>query len=361
MRWPIVLVALLGFSTSLVAQTEQQGKAKKKKKEITSQVELRPHDAARVFTAEEPLALTLTANIDRLRHDKNQNAPWRWALVSVADSSGAKLEIPLKVKTRGIWRLKQCDFPPLRLDFVKGAVKHTLFSKLDKPKLVTHCRDSDDYEQYLLQELQLYRVYSLLTPYSHRVRLARVTYADSGSGKVVATRYGFLEEEPAALAHRVGGMLMQQKGGGPSDVEPKKGEIFALFQYMIGNTDWSIAGLHNVEMVDTETGYVPIAYDFDFSGAVDTKYASVDPSLPIHRVRERLYRGYCLPADVYEPTFALFNAKRDSIYALYRDPIGRLLKGDRAKETLEYFDEFYRTINDQRAAKRLIIDRCIGA
>ena len=299
--------------------------------------------------------------MDRLRHDKTQDAPWRWASVSVTDSSGAKLELPLKVKTRGIWRLKQCDFPPLRLDFVKGDVKHTLFSKVDKPKLVTHCRDSEEYEQYLLQEFQVYRVYNLLTQYSHRVRLARVTYADSASGKVVATRYAFLEEEPAALAHRVGGMHIEQKGGGPNDVDPQQGAIFALFQYMIGNTDWSIAGLHNVEMIDTQTGYVPVAYDFDFSGAVNTRYASVDPSLPIHRVRERLYRGYCVPKELYGQTFGLFNSMHDSIYAIYRDSIGQLLKGNRVKETLEYFDEFYQTINDERAANRNIIGRCIGA
>jgi hypothetical protein len=361
MRRSILVILALAVATNVAAQSEQQGKEKKKKKEIVSQVDLVPHEAAPIYQAEAPIAFTFTANIDRLRHDKNQDAPWRWASITTTDSSGAKVEIPLKVKTRGIWRLKQCDFPPLRLDFVKGEVKHTLFAKVDKPKLVTHCRDSEEYEQYLLQELQLYRVYNLLTPYSHRVRLARVIYTDSASGKVVATRYGFLEEEPAELAHRAGGMLVQQKGGGPNDVEPKQAAIFALFQYMIGNTDWSIAGLHNVEMIDTQTGYVPIAYDFDFAGAVNTKYASVDPSLPIRRVRDRLYRGYCVPKDLYGPTFGLFNSVHDSIYALYRDPIGKLLKGDRVKETLEYFDEFYQTINDERAAKRQIIERCIGA
>lgn len=361
MRWSILVILMLGLATNVAAQSEQQGKEKKKKKEAPTQIDLVPHEPAPIYTAEEPIAFTLTANMDRLRHDKTQDAPWRWASVSVTDSSGGKLELPLKVKTRGIWRLKQCDFPPLRLDFVKDEVKHTLFSKVDKPKLVTHCRDSEEYEQYLLQEFQLYRVYNLLTKYSHRVRLARVTYADSASGKVVATRYAFLEEEPAALAHRVGGMHIEQKGGGPSDVDPQQGVIFALFQYMIGNTDWSVAGLHNVEMIDTQTGYVPVAYDFDFSGAVNTRYASVDPSLPIHRVRERLYRGYCVPKELYGQTFGLFNSMHDSIYAIYRDSIGALLKGNRVKETLEYFDEFYQTINDERAAKRNLIGRCIGA
>jgi hypothetical protein len=357
----IALIFLLA-ANNLPAQSQQQGKPKKNKKDVPEQVDLVPHEAARIFTAEEPIAFTLTANLDRLRHDKKQDSPWRWASLRYADpdSAGKTIEIPLKVRTRGIWRLNQCDFPPLRLDFQKHEVKHLLFAKLDKPKLVSHCRDNDGYEQYILQEMQLYRVYNLLTQYSHRVRLARVTYVDSASGKVLTTRYAFLEEEPAAVAYRIGGMLIKEKGAGPADLDPAATVTFALFQYMIGNTDWSPSGLHNVELIGTTLGYVPVAYDFDFSGAVNARYATVDPSLPIKQVRQRLYRGYCVPNESYEPVFALFKAKKDSIYALYKDSIGRLLAGDRAKETLEYFDDFYAILADPRVAKHEIIDRCQG-
>ncbi|HEY2856074.1 MAG TPA: hypothetical protein VGJ18_24755 [Gemmatimonadaceae bacterium] len=354
----VVLTASFALTATLSAQTKQQGK--KKDKELPAQVELAPHEAAKIFTGETPVAFTLTANFDRLRHDRKEDAPWRWASLTVADSAEGNIELPLKVRTRGIWRLNQCDLPPLRLDFVKSTVKQTEFAKLDKPKLVMHCRDNDEYEQYILQEFQLYRIYNLLTQYSNRVRLARVTYADSGSGKVIARRWAFLEEEPAAVAYRVGGVLVKQKGAGPSDLEPNADALFALFQYFIGNTDWSVNGLHNVEVIDTQLGYVPVAYDFDFSGAVNTRYATVDPRLPIHRVRDRLYRGYCVPLESYPPAYALFNAKRDSIYALYRDSLGQLIKGDRVKETLEYFDDFYKTINDPRVAKHEIEDRCLG-
>ena len=93
---------------------------------------------------------------------------------------------------------------------------------------------------------------------------------------------------------------------------------------------------------------------------MNARYATVDPSLSIRRVRDRLYRGYCLPDAVFAPVFDLFKAQKDSIYALYRDPIGRLLKGDRAKETIEYFDEFYEVIQDKGQAKRAMLDRCIN-
>jgi hypothetical protein len=355
----MILALTATVAGNLQAQA-QQGKEKKKKKEAPQQIDMVPHDPAPLFAAEEPITFTVTANFRQLRRDKKADAPWRTATITVADSAGAKVDIPIKVKTRGIWRLRECDFPPLRLDFAKSTVKQSLFAKLDKPKLVTHCRDNEEYEQYILQEFQLYRIYNLLTEYSHRVRLAHVTYADSGSGTVVATRYAFLEEEPDALAHRVGGIVLRQTGAGPSDLEPQAATVFGLFQYLIGNTDFSVPGLHNIELIGRGGDNIPIAYDFDFTGAVNTRYATTDPSLPIKRVRERLFRGYCMPNETYPPAFALFNAKRDSITALYHDPIGQLLKGNRVRETLEYFDDFYKTINDQGDAKALIINRCLG-
>ena len=359
MRILLASLAALILATPLSGQ-EQQAKKKKKDKELPAQVELVPHEPARLFTDETPLALTFTANLGRLRRDRDPSPPWREATIAYADSSGT-VEVPLKVRTRGIWRLHNCDFPPIRLDFKKSEVKQTEFTKLDKPKLVTYCKDYDDYEQYVLQEFQLYRVYNLLTRYSHRVRLAKISYADSGNGKVLATRYGFIEEEPDGLAYRVGGMLVKGQGAGPSELDTKGAAIFFLFQYMIGNTDWSVAGQHNVELVTSDSGdYVPIAYDFDFSGAVNARYATTDARLPIRRVRDRLYRGYCLPSEAYAPAFALFLAKKDSIYALYRDSIGQLLKGNRVKETLEYFDDFYHTISDKAYAKHEIMDRCLS-
>jgi hypothetical protein len=45
---------------------------------------------------------------------------------------------------------------------------------------------------------------------------------------------------------------------------------------------------------------------------------------------------------------------------LYRDTVGKLLRHDTVDETLRYFDEFYKTINDPRAAKSHIIDACMG-
>jgi len=312
------------------------------------------------FESQHPIEVTLTANISKLRGDKNDNPPWRAATLSYKGPDGNAVTVPLRARTRGIWRLKTCDFPPLRLNFSGEASKGSIFDKLDKPKLVSYCEDIDGYEQYILQEFQLYRIYHLLTPVSHNARLLKLTYADSGSGKVRAKRYGFLIEEPGAVAARLGGKILEQKGAAPGDLEPYQDALMGVFQYMIGNTDFSVSALHNVELFAGDSGVLPIAYDFDFAGAVNARYAAPDQKLNLPNVRQRLFRGYCTDADSYAKVFALFKEKKPEIYALYSDEIGKLMDQGTVKQTLRYFDEFYETINDPRSARRSIIQSCIS-
>jgi hypothetical protein len=317
--------------------------------------------AAAFFESEEPIEVTLTTNIGKIRGDKGETPPWRQATLSYKGAEGNLVTVPLKARTRGIWRLKMCEFPPLRLNFSGETSQGTIFDKLDKPKLVSYCHDMDSYEQYILQEYQLYRIYQLLTPVSHRARLLKFAYADSANGKVRARRYGFIIEEPKALADRLGGKVMEQKGALPGDLDGYQDALFGVFQYFIGNTDFSEAGLHNVELFFNNDGVaMPIAYDFDFAGAVNARYATTDETLNIQNVRQRLFRGYCTEADSYDKVFALFNEKKPEIYALYSDSIGKLMDRGTVRETLSYFNEFYDTINNKRSAKRSIMEVCLG-
>jgi hypothetical protein len=315
--------------------------------------------ASHFFDSEEPLALTLTTNIDRVRGDRGTAPPRRAATLTYAGPDGTPVSVPLAIHTRGIWRLKSCQFPPLRLDFEKKTSRGTVFEGIGKPKLVSYCRDSDAYEQYVLQEMQLYRVQALVTPESHRVRLVRVTYADSATGAPRTTRYAFIMEDPAAMAARFGGSLFMEKGAKSDDFDPYSAARVGVFEYMIGNADWSASQLHNVEIIrDSAFAFVLVPYDYDFSGAVNARYATPDPHLELRSVRDRVYVGHCATSADFAKAFALFAAKKDAIYALYSDPIGRLLKPEIVKETLAYFDDFYRTIGSPADARREIVEAC---
>lgn len=312
-----------------------------------------------IFASETPIEFSIRANYRSLHRSRTRASALHAAVITYSES-GATRELPLQVRSRGHYRLQNCEMPPLRLQFNRAAARDTPFAGVRRGRLVMHCRNSTEYDEYILREYQIYRMLNVLTPLSHRARLARVTYVDSASGRNVATRYAFLLEDDAALARRNNGQVLEQQGARPGDLDPFHDALVGVFQFMIGNVDWSVAGLHNVLLVTTDQSAYPVAYDFDFTGAVNTRYAIPDARLPIRSVRERLMRGYCVPPEEFDRVFAFFNEKRSDLYALYQDEIGQLLSAASVRETLAYYDEFYRVINDPREARTRIVRACRG-
>lgn len=312
-----------------------------------------------LFKSISPLSITMIANFKALRREKQDGAPNRPATITYVDSAGKTVSIPLRVRTRGIWRLANCDFPPLRLNFANKTSKNTIFDDLDEPKLVSFCKRGPSAEPYVLQELQLYRAYRLLTPYSHETRLLKIAYVDSASGATEMTRYAFMVEDPARMAERNGGQILDRKGALPEDLDPAPTALAFLYLYFVGNTDFSFNGLHNGELLTFPGGRtLPIAYDFDFAGAINAPYAAPPPSLRIRNVRDRQFRGYCSLKGDYPAAIALFESKKAEIYALYSDEIGLLMDKRTVKETLDYFDDFYSAVKTPKDVQRNLLSDC---
>jgi hypothetical protein len=131
-----------------------------------------------------------------------------------------------------------------------------------------------------------------------------------------------------------------------------------MYEYFLGNTDWSVYALHNIVLVEMPGTVfpMPVPYDFDWSGVINAPYAVPDAKLPIRSVRQRLYRGYCRTLEEIQPILARFTENKDQIYALYRDLPA--LEEKRRTEMLAYYDEFYKTISDPRAVEREFIRTC---
>jgi hypothetical protein len=309
---------------------------------------------APVFRESGALPVTLVTDMRALARDRRGEPEWQAAYLRFGGASGDSLDA--EVRTRGIYRRAKCGLPPLRIDVPRKRAEGTPFKGLNKFKLVVHCEDSDTYEQYVVQEYLLYRVYNLLTPFSQRARLLRMTYVDLSSRGHSLTRHAILLEEDEDVAKRTGTILLDATGARAADLDSYHSALVGVFQYMIGNTDWSIPGLHNVKLFQSVTGTYPMAYDFDFSGAVSARYATVDPSLRIRTVRERLFRGFCTVEDRWQEVFDTFKAQREAITALYRNEPA--LDASVRDRTLEYFDEFFKVLDDPKRADRLLVRAC---
>lgn len=298
------------------------------------------------FASRDVFAMTLRTDFKALLRERDTaNAPWHAATIRFAGPDSA-LTVPLRVRTRGIFRLTHCDFPPIRLRFEQDSVRGTPFSHLRRPKLATHCMDRTEFEQNLLQEYAIYRVQRLFTPLSLSVRLVRVTYEDVAGAVRPVTRYGFISEDPERLVERLHGTPVAAKGLTLGNLPPAEAAFFGLFQYFVANTDWSVPALHNVQVLRIADTLHAVAYDFDWSGVIDARYARPDPRLRIRWVRDRIYRGMCQDAGALEPVLARFEALKDSIAAVYREVPD--LDPRIVERTTRYYDEFYRATQDRR-------------
>ena len=314
-----------------------------------------------LFTGTEPLAITIAADFRAVQRDRDPKSEKLFpATITVPGETGTAATMPIQIRTRGhSRRLRQtCDFAPLRLEFVKEQARKTVFEGHGPLKLGTHCRSNSQFEQYVLREYTVYRLYNLLTPYSFRARLARVTYVDSVQSKTLNTHYAMFIEDDDDVARRMSGRISDRTGLLFRNVHADTILLMTLFEYMIGNTDMSMKVQHNVRIVETpENVFYPVPYDFDYSGLVDTSYAAADTKqLGIESVRDRLYRGPCKTAAELEPFFARFRAARPDITALY-SALPDMTPSYR-KNALKYLDGFYRTIDRRGAVKAAFIDRC---
>lgn len=316
-----------------------------------------------LFNTAAPLALTLSADFKAINRDRTVDNPDRFpASLTVAGPSGAPVTIPVQLGTRGHLRLNRrtCSFVPLKVDFPKKDVAGTVFEGQGSLKLVTHCQNSGDYDQYVLAEALAYRIGNALTPQSFRTRLARTTYVDAASGKPTATRWSFFVEDQDDVARRMEGRIAPLQQLLFRNLDQPSLLRLMVFETLIGNTDYSIHVLHNMRLVQDPGGVVrPLAYDFDVTGLVNPPYAVPDPRLRLASVRQRLYRGPCRTAAEIEPTLAEFRAKRSEILALCDSETAFT---ERTRTSLkDYLKEFFDIIANSGRTKFLFIDKCRDA
>jgi hypothetical protein len=323
-------------------------------------------DKARpLFASSDPVAISLQAPWAEVTRRSNAEQPVRHAAVlSYVDATGAEHRIDATVETRGVTRKRVCRFPPLRLRFTKAAVQGTLFEGQRSLKMVTHCMQGPQFEQYYVQELLAYRIYNLITDRSFRARPLEVTYLAPGK-KPERPKFAFLIEDLEDVQRRSGLEHVAQPRFEPDAFDPLALSRFALFQLLIGNTDWEVlsgpdpaACCHNVRVGLPKEGgaLVALPYDFDSSGMVDASYAAPHERLPIKDVKQRLFRGFCAHNDVLEVARQEFLGHRPAILALVH---GESRLGTTRREAVtRYVGGFYEMLGNPVRFEREIKAKC---
>lgn len=321
---------------------------------------------APLFADHSPLLVTIEAPLTTLMKDRPTDLYLEGTFRFTGDD-GTEQTLDLKLRTRGKYRRleKHCDFAPIRLNFRKKQVVDTIFAGQDKLKLVTHCRNEKlHYEQLVLREYLAYRILQLLTDKSFGVRLLQINYVDT-EGSDPITKIGFVIEDDDDVAERNG--MRSVKTGDISNADLERGQqnLVNVFQYLIGNTEYSLFRAepheyccHNSDLMSATEGapFTPLAYDFDFAGLVNASYAQPNPRYKIENVRQRLYKGQCENNDLLADTFQKFLDNKEEIFDVVEEL--ELLDSGSRRYVTRYMNAFYDLISRPKSINAKFINKC---
>ncbi len=316
-----------------------------------------------LFASSDEIHIAIQAPLWSLIKDRSNRASIPGTLT---DPGGQSL--PISLALRGITRRTSeiCDFPPLRVSFTAPPPPTSPFAGQKKLKLVTHCKNSAAFQQYVLLEYSAYRMYNLLTPRSFRARLASIDYRDA-TGRPIASSIGFFLEDLSDVAHRNGLKVTHAPARIPTTyLSSPDAARYALFQHMLGNHDWSMragpAGsdcCHNAELIGPAApgATIPVPYDFDFSGFVGTPYATPPAELDISDVRQRFFRGYCMHNNDITAVAGQMRSAQPQILGVLSQIPG--LDAHSQQRAANYLQGFFSEIGNPGTFSSRILNHCV--
>lgn len=273
--------------------------------------------------------------------------------------------VPMVYSKYGVSRLEECALPLLKIEIKEEHARGTPFEGHRTVRLVTPCHPSSAWDRYILLEYLAYRCFDVIAEPALRARLASVRFLDSDRPAFEDTRLSFFVEDIEAAAERFGMKWLDIEAQPVEGLDPPQLALLSLFQYMVGNTDWSVVAsaegdrcCHNVAVLGSEGEDLGtlIPFDFDYSGLVNAPYAHPNQRLPIHRVTQRWYRGFCASNEFVTAASKIFNEKRPELERLVKDD--RLPDPKARKRAWKYIEAFYETINDPKQAEKRILSTC---
>jgi len=325
-----------------------------------------------LFDTHDVLELTMPVDFDMLcRPAETPDCDYWPTVFEYVDANGNQKTLPISIKRRDGWRAMQtnCQVPTIFVRFSQEDAVGTPFEGQPTLALTSHCGKGilddtvrsrslpDEFESYVSNEYLGYRLYNLLTDVSLRVRFIKITYTHPEDSRRDFTRNGFFAEHFETLAERKGARLLPAESFDPEKLDLNAADEMALFNFMIGNTDWSIENQDNVFLLSFPDGRdVPVLYDLDMSGLVNAHYASPTPGLPISKVKHRYYLGYCHPYTDWDALFAKFSGMEENFMKMVIETPG-LGRGGR-RESGVYLDTFFDTLDSEETRQTRIIERC---
>ena len=278
--------------------------------------------------------------------------------------SGTGIEedtITVRIRVRGNFRKKICYFKPLRLEIRKKQAENTIFEENRKLKLVVPCQNERGKDELIYKEMMAYKLFENVSDIHLRTQPVSLKIIEYKNNKEIEHEmFAFLVEDDSKVAKRHELKKFPKRRVSPLTVSDSSAINFAMFSYMIGNTDWSMAYQHNTEMFFNGKKLIAVPYDFDHSGLVNAYYAKPNPMLKISSVTERVYRGLCRrDPQIFNTVRNLYISKEEAIFNTLNKYENNLNTKEFARLT-QYIQSFYNIIKSDNEFKLNIISKCRG-
>ncbi len=292
----------------------------------------------------EVLELQIFTNMDQLDSMRKTNN-YQPATLSFRNTDNETSKWAVKIRPRGKYRRRICEKPPLKLNFVKKQLVAANLNKDDELKLVTQCTPGRSGKDYILREYLTYQIFNLLSEASFQAQLVKIQYNCTATGQTDES-WGIVIEDEKSLERRLNAEVCEDCYSRPKEDFLKECLSTAtLFQYMIGNADYSIVMNRNIKILKTkkEEVYRVAPYDFDFSGLVNASYALPNSDYDQTSIRDRVFLGLCNDEELVG-TIDHFINKKDAIIN-YVDDFDLLSKSSR-NDVKKYILKFYKAIEN---------------
>ncbi|MBT8375808.1 MAG: hypothetical protein KJO22_02950 [Bacteroidia bacterium] len=313
-----------------------------------------------LFADQNILPLKMSFSLKKLRKLTNDST-YMPSKIWYAEAPDEWKELDLQVRVRGNFRKNNCYFTPIKFKIKKKQAKGTVFEGEKLLKLVVPCLKESVKNDNVIKELMAYKIYELISPYHFKTRMVDIEFEDVKTKRsVVHNIKGFLIEDDKSVAKRHGGKVSKRPIP-PLGYDPNECVRNAMFQFMIGNTDWSATYQHNMKLMFVDKRFILVPYDFDMAGLVNSSYAVVSQvrgnQLPIDDVKQRLFVGYQRDDAIFYANKEMYLAKRQEIFEAL-EPFEAYFENKRSyKAAIDYLHEFYDVLNNEKRFERDIIAR----
>ena len=265
--------------------------------------------------------------------------------------------IPVRLRARGNFRRAKCYFPPIKMKIKKSQSKNTVFTGNKSLKLVLPCRTENAKNDNILKEYIAYKIYELISPYHFKTRRVNVDFTEpKGKKSKSFALKGFLIEDDSRLAKRWEGRVVEQFIH-PMAMQGITSTQHAFFQYLIGNTDFSVSFQHNGKLLYTNKEFLPLPYDFDMTGWVDPSYGFGNPTLGLSSLTERVYRGFKRDAEIMNTVRQQYLDSKESIVSLLNSFKNEFDDQSEFNKMFKFMNGFFEIIEDDKKFNKQIVDK----